>query len=515
MWNVYPRPQLKRESFLNLNGTWFVNGKASYVPKCESDEHIEYLRSFIFNKENDRAILHIGAADQKANVYLNNEFVGSHEGGYLPFDFDITDFIKEGENYIKIEVVDELDINYPYGKQKKKHKGMWYTPTSGIWKSVWIEQVPQVYIKDVKITTDLEGADVTLYINDCTSWPEVKEFTREMRFNETRPIYWDVDNPHLYYRTIEFDKDKVEIYYAIRKIEIDDDSDGIKRVFLNNKPIFLHGVLNQGYYKDGYLLPDDPSEYEKDILRMKELGFNMLRMHVKVETEEFYYACDRLGMLVMQDMVNSGKYHFFKDTVLGTLGFRFKDECNTYNQRQQIWLEHTMNTVKHLYNHPSIIIYTLFNEGWGQFDSDNIYTKVKELDPTRLIDSTSGWFSRNKSDFDSRHVYFFLRKIRPKNRPVLISECGGYTLNLNGAEKTYGYGKCHSKGELTYKILLMYKKMIWPDSSKGICGSVYTQFTDIEDEINGLYTFDRSTCKVTKNQVKDISYNLGEDLWIQ
>lgn len=515
MWNVYPRPQLRRESFLNLNGKWFVNGEVSYVPKCESAEHIEYLRSFKLNKKNDRIILHIGAADQKAKVFLNNVFVANHEGGYLPFDIDITDYVNEGENYIKIEVIDELDINLPYGKQKKKHKGMWYTPTSGIWKSIWIEQVPKIYIKDVKITTDLQGADVTLFINDCRSWPDVKELTKEMRFDEKNPIIWDVDNPHLYYKTIEYEKDKIEIYYALRKIEIDEDSDGVKRVFLNNRPIFLHGILDQGYYKDGYLLPENPEEYEKDILKIKELGFNMIRKHIKIEPEEFYYACDRLGILVMQDMVNSGKYHFFKDTVLGTLGFKFRDKCKTYNQRQQFWLDHTIETVKHLYNHPSVIAYTLFNEGWGQFDSDNIYDKVKQLDPTRLIDSTSGWFARKKSDFDSKHIYFNIKKLRPKKRPMIISECGGYTLNLSGTKKPYGYGKCLTEGELTYKILLMYRKMIQPGAIKGICGAVYTQFTDIEDEINGLYTFDRSICKVNKNQMKDLAFNLGEDLWIQ
>lgn len=514
MWNVYPRPQLKRDSFLNLNGMWLVNGKETYVPSCLYEEHLLYEREFSFARENDRALLHIGAADQIAKVYLNDNFVGEHKGGYLSFDFDITDFVKEGNNHLRIEVTDTLDKTFPYGKQKKKHSGMWYTPTSGIWKSVWIEQVPNKYITNVKITPDLKGADITLYINDCSKWPAINNLKETIRFNEDNPILWTPENPYLYFKTIEFDNDKVEIYYALRTIEILPDEKGINRVCLNGKSIFLHGVLDQGYFCDtnnqqnGTLIPESPEEYEKDILRMKELGFNLLRKHIKVEPEEFYFACDRLGILVMQDMVNSGEYHFFKDTVLGTLGIKFQDRIETYDERQTFWVEHTKQTISHLYNHPCIIAYTLFNEGWGQFDSDKIYALVKEWDSTRLIDSTSGWFAQSLSDFDSLHVYFRTKKLTPQKRPMLLSECGGFTLNLNDAGKTYGYGKCKTVEELTDRVIDMYEEMIVQAIEKGLCGSIYTQLSDVEEEINGLYTFDRTICKVNKDKMKSLAKKL-------
>ena len=207
--------------------------------------------------------------------------------------------------------------------------------------------------------------------------------------------------------------------------------DGVSRVCLNGRPVFLHGVLDQGYFSPGLMLPRDPEEYARDILRMKELGFNMLRKHIKVEPEIFYYYCDKYGMLVMQDMVNSGEYSFFTDSALGTLGVRMPDAAGEYDYRQRFFVEHCQKTVELLYSHPCVIAYTIFNEGWGQFDSDSLYDKFKEWDQSRLIDSTSGWFAQNKSDFDSRHIYFRTPKLKKggkSGRPLLISECGGYSL---------------------------------------------------------------------------------------
>lgn len=499
MWDSYPRPQLRRNSFVSFNGIWNVNGEGTYVPSCLYKRKLRYKKDFMFWKSGKRVILHIGAADQTAETYLNGKLLGTHEGGYLPFSCDITDSINDGENTLSIIVTDNLSPDLPYGKQKEEHKGMWYTPVSGIWKSVWLEEVPEEYISDVRIIPDLYGADITLFIRNGRTGETSSE---KRRIDIEDPVLWTPDEPKLYYETLTYKEDQVEVYFALREISIKE-INGVRRVCLNGTPVFLNGVLDQGYFKPGMFLPEDPSEYEKDILRMKELGFNMLRKHIKIEPEEFYYACDRLGMLVMQDMVNSGEYRFFRDTVLGTAGIHLNDAVKgDYDKRQTFWIKHTEETMKLLYNHPSVIAYTLFNEGWGQFDSDKMYERAKALDPTRLIDSTSGWFAQKKSDFDSEHIYFRLKKLKPKKRPLLVSECGGYSLNLSKQENTYGYGACRNSRELTDRICGMYEKMIIPGIKEGVCGVVYTQLSDIEDEINGLYTYDRSVCKAEPERIR-------------
>lgn len=236
----------------------------------------------------------------------------------------------------------------------------------------------------------------------------------------------------------------------------------------------------------------------------------MLRKHIKIEPDYFYYACDKLGMLVMQDMVNSGDYSFLRDTALPTIGLkRMKDvHLSKDNRRRQIFEEQTRLTIEHLYNHPCVIAYTIFNEGWGQFDSDEMYDYVKTLDKTHLVDSTSGWFAQAKNDFDSEHIYFRLKKLKVKKRPLFISECGGYKLMDKEhffGNKEYGYGTCKDSEDLTNRIVQMYEKMILPSIKNGVCGCVYTQVSDVEDEINGLYTYDREVCKVEKEKLLEIA----------
>ncbi len=494
----YPRPQMKRAQWQSLDGEWLINGQPGLVPSCRSEEHLIYEKKFVYTKLSDRVLLHFGAADQIAKVYLNGAFLGEHIGGYLPFTFDITEHLAE-ENILRVEVTDTLDHTYPYGKQRKDRGGMWYTPVSGLWKSVWLESVPETYISNVKITPDLTGANLEISV---TSPDGVK--TESERIDVASPELWTPDNPKLYTHTLRRGEDEVEIYFALRTVEIRE-INGVNRVCLNGEPIFLHGVLDQGYFEDGIFTPGDISEYEKDVLRMKELGINLIRKHIKIEPEEFYYACDRLGMLVMQDMVNSGDYSFFRDTALGTVGLRISDTCKKTDRRMDFFIAHSVETVSTLYNHPSIIAYTIFNEGWGQFNSDLIYDRLKALDPTRLYDSTSGWFAQRKSDFDSEHIYFRLKKLKPKTRPLFVTECGGYSYNLNGQNKTYGYGKCASVDELTDRIEKLYEKMIIPAIPSGCCGCIYTQLSDVEDEINGLYSYDRKTCKVDKKRMRDIA----------
>ncbi len=502
--NMYPRPQMRRESFQSLDGEWMLNQNSIIVPYPpqapasgfagdKSASHLSYYKYFDFKKENDRCILHFGAVDQVASVSLNGIQIGIHEGGYLPFEFDVTEAVLEGVNELTVECEDTLDTYYPYGKQTKKPGGMWYTPFSGIWKSVWLEQVPEEYIHSIKITPDLKG--VTLDIDGETERIDIED-----------PHLWTPEDPYLYTRTITKGKDSVDIYFGLRTIEIKE-IDGINRVCLNGKPIFLHGLLDQGYYVPG-ICTATPEEYEKDILTMKSLGFNMLRKHIKVEDESFYYLCDKHGMLVIQDMVNNGKYKFMTDTLLATLGFNRNDRTGFAEKRKEFWIRHSKETIEHLYDHPCIIAYTLFNEGWGQFESDAAYTMLKSVDGTRLFDSTSGWFPQTKSDFDSVHIYFRTVELFPKERPLLLSEFGGYSYPVEGhrsTKKTYGYGACRSKEELTKKIIDAYEKMVIPAIEKGLCGSIYTQVSDVEDEINGMMTYDREVLKVDGEKMQELA----------
>ena len=411
---------------------------------------------------------------------------------------------------------------------------MWYTPVSGIWKSVWLEAVPEKYIERIKMTPDLKGVDIELFGN-------IEKFTAEVILENGQkvqktfegkcgrlelsgvtlrdgtvyePTLWTCETPHLYEMTITVGEDRVETYFGLRTIDIHN-IDGINRVCLNGEPIFLHGVLDQGYFPEGIYLPAEEKEYDRDILRMKELGINFLRKHIKVEPDYFYYACDNLGMLVMQDMVNSGPYSFVGDTALPTFGFKTRGDKNgTSGKRKEFFRAHVENTIEEVYNHPSIVAYTIFNEGWGQFHSDEMYEFVKTLDSTRLADSTSGWFAQEKNDFDSEHIYFKAIEVEPKERPMFLSECGGYSMAVEGhyysKYNTYGYGGSDDSKKLTDDILSLYDIMVLPAAPKGMCGCIYTQLSDVEDEINGLYTYDRKVCKVDKERMLEMSKKLQE-----
>ena len=564
-WNIYPRPQMKREGYYILNGEWKVNGDPVLVPfppqsvlsgyaKMVKDVLI-YEKEFYVPKDFDknRILLHFGAVDQIAKVWINKEPVGEHIGGYLPFTFDITDAVNsEDKNILRIEVRDSLSKVYPYGKQSKNRGGMWYTPVSGIWQTVWLENVPDRYVENIVITPDLTGIYITVkssfdmdeeliyknkrsHVNALNNGFDIvlelgngekvqkhfRENTGRIELSEIvlengekyKPILWTPDNPFLYQMEILLGEDRVETYFALRTIAIER-IDEKPRVLLNGKPIFMHGVLDQGYFSDGIFLPAKPWEYEKDVLKMKEIGINLLRKHIKVEPEEFYYACDRLGMLVMQDMVNSGEYSFLRDTALPTVFSKNnKDNITRIEGKREVFFkEHTRDTIKHLYNHPCIVAYTIFNEGWGQFNSDEMYDYVKGLDKTRLVDSTSGWFAQLKNDFDSEHIYFKTVSLKVNERPLLVSECGGYSMIADGhiysKYNTFGYGTCADEKELTDEIIGMYEKMILPSIPDGLCGCVYTQLSDVEDEINGLYTYDRQVCKVEKDRMVELAKRL-------
>ncbi len=518
--DTHPKPQMKRNLFKILRDNWTLNGAPICLPyppqsplsnfKGKIGKKLVYETIFSLpeNFIMDKTILHFGAVDQICEVFLNGKKIGEHLDGYLDFSFDITPFL-EKENHLRVICTDKLDKKFPYGKQSKKRGGMWYTPVSGIWQDVWLENVPTNHIKSISLTPDLKGVKITLSENISSFTVSLDGKTRKFSgstgyLEVENPHFWTPDDPYLYEITVTANEDKIESYFALRKIEIKGD-----KLLLNGKPIFLHGVLDQGYYPDGIFLPAENEEYLRDILRMKELGFNTLRKHIKIEPEQFYYYCDKYGMLVLQDAVNSGGYSFFFDTALPTIGLKKRPFYFVGAKRRKIFENHIEGLVNRLKNHPSIIGYTIFNEGWGQFDADKMYDFVKNLDNTRVIDTASGWFKANKTDFESEHIYFKAVPLKKTAKPLLLSECGGYTRSipdhLMSKYASYGYGAAETEEELTEKIIDMYEKMVIGSNT---VGCIYTQLSDVEDEINGLYTYDRAVLKVNKQKMLHLANKL-------
>jgi len=532
--NYYPRPQMKRDSFINLNGKWKLSvefkGKTEALGEIlvpfppESDasgigrvtkkgETLVYERTFRAEKKG-RVILHFGAVDCICEVYINGQKAGEHKGGYLPFEFDITRLICEGENSIRVQVCDSLSHDYAYGKQKHKRGGMWYTPVSGIWQTVWLENVPESYIKSIKITPTLttvtieaDGGEVekTVAIGDKQYSYSGNKITIEV----DDPILWSPEKPHLYEFTLKSGEDTVSSYFALREMSVEE-RNGTAYMCLNGKPYFFHGLLDQGYFPEGIYTAASGEGYLDDILKMKELGFNMLRKHIKIEADIFYYYCDKYGMAVFQDMVNNGGYSYILDTVLPTIGVK-KGLCRPASKiRREVFMSDSEATVDVLYNHPSVVYYTIFNEGWGQHCSTEVYRKLKSKDNTRIWDTASGWFKGYESDVQSEHVYFKPVKLEAeKGRPMVLSEFGGYSYKIEtnsyNLDKTYGYKTCKSKDEFTSDLEKLYLGEIVPMIDKGLNAAVLTQVSDVEDETNGLVTYDRRVVKPDAQRMKHIA----------
>ena len=542
-WQVYPRPQLKRESYVNLNGLWDLEAEGNTLPilapfcpestlsgiggHFPEGEDLVYRRKFTLPEgfRKDRVLLHFGAVDQIAEVSLNGVDLGTHTGGYTAFTFDITHALRE-ENVLEVGISDDLyDQSLPYGKQVRPEKrgGMWYTPVSGIWQTVWLESVPETYIKEIDIQVDLTHAVVTTTpALDGKVVCEGKEYPLvggKVVITPENPHLWSPEDPYLYHFTIETETDRVESYFALRTIEAKTVK-GIPRLCLNGKPYFFHGLLDQGYWPDGLFTPAKPECYTRDILEMKKLGFNTLRKHIKVEPEEFYYQCDKLGMIVWQDLINNGPYRYVRDTVIPTLGFQVRGDrgLNRPPENRERFRQAMQATVNQLKNHPSICYWTIFNEGWGQFCSDEIYKEFLQLDDTRFVDTTSGWWRGHESQVDSRHIYFGQWwQLKKGDKPLVLSECGGLTYPEEGhifnTDDSYGYKTCKSREELNQGLKELYLEHLLPAvREKGLCATIYTQVSDVEDEINGLLTYDRSICKADEKVMQEIAKALKETI---
>lgn len=547
-WDVYPRPQLRRKDYVNLNGCWdFTVTERDEFPTeydrkitvpfpVESalsgiEEHFPegsrlwYRTRFTapVNCGNKRILLHIDGIDQQAKVWLNGTIVADKLCTCIvgPETVDITRYI-QGENELVICVTDDLrDRSFPYGKQTLKRGGMWYTPVSGIWQTVWLEAVPKEYIKSLKITPAESGADIEVIgAENGIAVCEGKEypFTEgKLRIRPESPKLWTPEEPYLYEFSVKVGEDEVESYFALRTMDIREVG-GMSRICLNGKPYFFHGLLDQGYWPDGIYTPASPDCYSDDILAMKQLGFNTLRKHIKVEPQQFYYDCDRLGMVVFQDMVNNGDYSFIRDTALPTVGLqKLKDKMlNRSEKARSAFIIAMEQTARWLYNHPCICYWTIFNEGWGQFDSAAMYEKLKEIDSTRIIDSTSGWFRGTKTDVDSRHVYFRKFKLPKSDKPIVLSEFGGYVYKDSehsfNPDKTYGYRYFESREDFESALLHLYRDEIIPTVKNGLCAAVYTQVSDVEDETNGILTYDRKLCKLNAAKMQALAKELKSEL---
>lgn len=542
----YPRPQFVRNSYINLNGKWACEfTRSDEIPQNFSgeiivpfspetplsgvgrmlmpDEYLHYKKEFDiapdFNK--GRVFIHFGAVDQIATVYLNGTKIGTHSGGYTPFSFEITDCIKEKGNVLNVVVRDFSDTaEYSRGKQKIKRGGIWYSPQSGIWQTVWLESTPETYLKKVKITPDFDneevqfdfcgqdGVQTSVYDGDNLIAETTESVVKLPDFKA-----WSPENPFLYKVVFTCGKDRVKSYFGMRKFSVGTDKNGFKRLFLNNKPYFHNGLLDQGYYPDGYLTPPSNSALENDVKTVKSMGFNMLRKHIKVEPLLWYHYCDVNGIIVWQDMVNGGGKYGLEVSVLPFIGVNLDDTNyktfkRTDKKQRESYYNELSEMLDTLYNCPCIAVWVPFNEGWGQFDSAKAYDFIKSVDLTRIIDSTSGWHDRGTTDVISKHIYFTPIKVKAGDKPYVLSEYGGYSQRVEGhtfGSKMFGYKIYKTEKSLTAAYKRLFNNVIIPQIDTGLSAAVYTQLTDVEDELNGLVTYDRKIVKINSEVIRKIN----------
>lgn len=566
--NDYPRPQLVRENWQCLNGRWdYAITETEEVPETwdgtiivpfspESllsgvgkqllpGKRLWYRREFAFEKckEGERLLLHFGAVDQYCSVYINGKKAGSHSGGYWPFYFDISGFLKKCENEVVVSVTDNTDTgDEAYGKQTLNRGEIWYTGQSGIWQTVWAEKVPETYIQSVKITPHFKKAEVELEL--CMSGTDpvplganasVKIFDGEKAvaeglFQNNCALVkmpddfksWSPESPFLYDLEIKLGKDSIRSYFGMREFGILKGKAG-PVLSLNGKPIFHHGLLDQGYWSDGMYTPPSDEAMIWEIKTIKNMGFNMLRKHIKIEPLRWYYHCDKIGMLVWQDFVSGGgPYKDFVVKYAPWLGFNFKDGKSRYalhgrksETGRKNFMRDAERTIDLLYNISSLAVWVPFNEGWGQFDAASAAALVRKKDAARLIDHASGYFDQGAGDFHSYHIYY--KAFRPKKdkrgRVLALTEFGGFSLPVQermSSDILFGYKMFKTKEELNDAVWKLYTKDVFPAIEKGLSASIYTQVSDVEDEINGIFTYDRKKIKFDESLGLKITKTLNE-----
>ncbi len=539
----YALPNLKRKNYLSLNGKWKfkvtknifdltnINNDINVPFPIESfasnacfrlkkNEHIIYKKEFTLDKNflKEKTFITFLGVDQKFILIVNDYKFGEIIPLGVPVEIDISEHVKE-TNTIYVIVTDNIDYKLPIGKQNKRPRNIFYTPYSGIYYPVFITSVNNDFIESINIKTNTD----TLYldiVSSCDVFNIIINDNGKLIINETtnqknniikipNPINWSTNNPYLYELTIKTQSDEVSSYFGLRTIEIMND-----KFYLNNEEIFLNGLLYQGYYPDGISTPVSYDTVEKDIKLIKELGFNTLRVHVKVESPYFYYLCDKYGLLLLQDFISSGKYHFLTQTALPTIGLLKRNDKNMNKNKiqREMFIKCGERIVNYLSNHPSVIGYTIFNEAWGQFDSDNVYRHFKSMDPNLIFNAVSGWFIQKESDLIGLHLYFKnLDKLKTLDETILLSEFGALCLKVDkhsySNKNTFAYTYFSSKEDLTNAYINMYEKQIIPYKDK-LSGLIYTQFVDVEEEDNGLITFDRKVLKINKEVIQSINNKL-------
>ena len=561
VWQEYPRPQLERKQWLNLNGIWSysitdinsqkpdnfdgeilvpfsIESSLSGVMKSLNEKQILwYYKEFEVpdNWKDKNIIIHFNAVDWICELYINDNKIGKHSGGYSEFSFDITKNIKEGKNKILLKVFDPSDKGYQaVGKQTLNPNVIWYTSISGIWQTVWLEPVNEIYIQKLEINNDYDKKEIKINVKlnldeklplEVSLLFKDDEFIKLKGFSNSEIVFnipdnlfhpWSPNEPNIYTFNINiFDNnqkiiDSIVSYTTLRKVEQKKDKNGIYRIYLNNKPLFNMGTLDQGYWPDGLYTPPSEEAMIYDINKLKELGFNTIRKHIKIEPYRYYYYCDKIGMLVWQDMPSgdrqNNKWEFLK--------LNAGDDVNRSEESKNNYYKEWSEIIDNLKFFQCIIVWIPFNEGWGQFDTEKVVVFTKKQDSTRLINAASGGNHRICGNFLDLHSYPHpAQYLKVDNLINILGEFGGLALDIKGhtwKEDNWGYKTCKSKEEVTEKYEEYINLLI--NSFKSFSAAIYTQTTDVEIEINGLITYDRAEIKVIEQRIKAVNEKIINSL---